>query len=284
MGGEPPVHSGGMLHRPPPQHVIEAFGAVGRPEQLPGGTGRTWRVGDVVLKPLDVLPGELDWLHRFDAEQGVSGRPPVRLSIPIASRTGTLVVDGWTAFPLLAGEHGTGEWAAIAAVAHSFAERLGAVARPAFLDERTHAWARADRLAWGEGEEPADIADAPYLMDLLAARTVVSDPSGIIHGDLAGNVLFDDDLGPAVIDLTLYWRPVRYAVAIIAVDAVCFEGAPTSLLSTIEPSDGFLQHLVRALVFRIATDWYNGSSRAEFDVYGTAVGRVLELVRTGRLD
>jgi hypothetical protein len=59
------------------------------------------------------------------------------------------------------------------------------------------------------------------------ARRPVCEPSGIVHGDLAPNVLLDDALAPAVIDLTVYWRPVRYAVA---VDAVCFEGAPASLL------------------------------------------------------
>ncbi|KRE23450.1 hypothetical protein ASG80_06985 [Agromyces sp. Soil535] len=259
----------------PPAHVLEAFGADGPALKLPGGRGTAWRVGNVVLKPLDVLPSELEWLHEITWCD--TSPDDIRLSLPIMSRTGELVVDGWTAFPVLDGEHKTERWAEIATVARGFADRFRGVDRPAFLDDRSHGWARADRLAWGE-VEPADIDGAPFLTELLAARRVVSDPQGIIHGDLTGNVLFDEVKAPAVLDLTLYWRPVRYAIAIIAVDAVCFEGAPMSLLETIEPTDGFAQYLVRGLVFRIATDWFNQLDRPALNVYQDISVRVLDLV------
>jgi len=259
----------------PSAHVLQAFGAFGPIVRLAGGRGIAWRAGDVVLKPLDMPIQELTWLHENGSND--SGRWSIRQSLPMTSRTGELVVDGWTAFPVLEGEHRAGNWVQIAEVAGEFAELYRGVDRPAFLDERTHAWARADRLAWGEGPLP-QFDDAPLLTDLLDARRFVSDPSGIIHGDLAGNVLFDDTTAPAVIDLTLYWRPVRYAIAIVAVDAVCFEGAPFSLLEKIEPSDHFGQHLVRALIFRIATDWFNRRSPTDLAVYRDASRRVLELV------
>ena len=261
----------------PPRRVLEEFGAVGPVTRLDGGRGRAWRVGDTVLKPLDVLPAELGWLR----DHAPSGGGDLRLSLPLASRSGDLVVDGWTAFPALPGEHVAGRWAQIAGVAHRFAAVFDGAARPAFLDERTHAWARADRLAWGEGavQVPDDV---PHLPALLAARRVVTDASTLVHGDLTGNVLFDDDLPPAVIDLTLYWRPARYSVAIVAVDAVCFEGAPQSLLETIDPGEGFAQHLVRALVFRIATDWFNELPSGVYDAYTATVGRVLDLAARGR--
>jgi hypothetical protein len=228
-----------------------------------------------VLKPLDVLPDELEWL-RLHASASSSGGDDLRLSLPVESRTGELVVDGWTAFRVLEGEHRTGRWADIATVARRFAARFAGAERPSFLDERSHAWARADRLAWGE-DDADDLEDVPFLVELLAARRPVFEPPGIIHGDLTGNVLFDDARPPAVIDLTLYWRPVEYSVAIVAVDAVCFEGAPPSLLETIDPAQGFAQHLVRALVFRIATDWFNQRPSSELDVYQGVVARVLEL-------
>ncbi|MFF3064827.1 TIGR02569 family protein [Oerskovia sp. NPDC057915] len=261
----------------PPRHVLEEFGAVGRATRLDGGRGRAWRVGDTVVKPLDVLPAELDWLR----DHAPSGGHDLRLSLPLVSRSGDLVVDGWTAFPVLPGEHVAGRWSRIAGVAHEFAAVFDGAARPAFLDDRTHAWARADRLAWGE--EASDVPDGvPHLPALLAARRTVVEPSTIVHGDLAGNVLFDDDLPPAVIDLTLYWRPVRYSVAIVAVDAVSFEGAPLGLLETIDPEEGFAQHLVRALVFRIATDWFNELPLAVDDVYAATVERALDLAARGR--
>ncbi|RXR25271.1 hypothetical protein EQW78_13720 [Oerskovia turbata] len=260
-----------------PRRVLEAFDAVGPATRLDGGRGRAWRVGDVVLKPLDVLPAELDWLR----DHAPSGGGDLRLGRPLASASGDAVVDGWTAFSALPGEHVAGRWAQIADVAHRFAAVFDGAARPGFLDERTHAWARADRLAWGE--DAVDVPDdVPHLPALLAARRVVSEPSTVVHGDLTGNVLFDDDLPPAVIDLTLYWRPVRYSVAVVAVDAVCFEGAPPSLLETIDPGEGFAQHLVRALVFRIATHWFNGLPLDVGDVYAATVARVLDLAARRR--
>lgn len=261
----------------PPREVLEEFGVVGPALRLPGGRGAAWRADDLVLKPLDVLPTEIDWLRRKAPEV----RADLRLSLPRPSRTGRLVVDGWTAFPVLPGGHVAGRWAQIADLAWRVAEAFDGVERPGFLDERTHAWARADRLAWGEGAvEVPD--DGPHLPALLAARQSVAEPSTIVHGDLTGNVLFADGLPPAVIDLTLYWRPVRYSVAIVAVDAVCFEGAPLSLLETIDPAEGFAQHLVRALVFRIATDWFNELPLDAHDVYVATVGRVLDLAARGR--
>ena len=162
-------------------------------------------------------------------------------------------------------------------IEHAARQRFGKhVERPTFLDLRTHAWARADRIAWGE-EPEADVAGAPFVANLLAARSAISDRAGIIHGDLTGNVLFDDSAAPAVIDFTAYWRPVQYSIAIVAVDATCFEGAPLSLLQTIDGSEQFAQHLVRALVFRIATDWLNHADHAHFAVYENVTARVLEL-------
>lgn len=257
----------------PPAHVLRAFGAAGPGMELAGGRGTAWRFGEIVLKPLDVHPDELSWLARFASSRVIRN---FRMSVPLPSRSGELVVDGWTALPLLVGEHRSGKWNEIADVARAVTEQFNGVDRPTFLDERTHAWARADRLAWGEVDQ-AEIDGAPFVADLLSTRRVVAGQSGIIHGDLTGNVLFDDADAPAVIDFTPYWRPVEYAIAIVAVDAVCFEGAPLSLLETIESSDEFPQYLVRALVFRIATDWLNMLPATHFAVYEESTSRVLEL-------
>ena len=37
----------------PPAAVLDAFGVTGEPCLLEGGQGRTWRVGDLVVKPVD---------------------------------------------------------------------------------------------------------------------------------------------------------------------------------------------------------------------------------------
>jgi hypothetical protein len=230
----------------------------------------------VMLKPLDVLPEELLWMDEVARQHGVGSE--MRLSLPIRSRLGKLIVDGWTAFPYLGGEHRAGSWLEIAEIARGFGALFPDVERPAFIDRRTNAWARADRFAWGE-DDGGPRVDAPYVADLVNARRPVSDPPGIIHGDLAGNVLFDSVRAPAVIDLTVYWRPINYPVAVIAADAVCFEGAPLSLFETISSAAAFPQYLVRALLFRLVTDGLNGRPAGDYGAYESAVGRVLELAK-----
>ncbi|MFF1876636.1 hypothetical protein [Leifsonia sp. NPDC058230] len=258
----------------PPATVREEFLARGPVSRLQGGRGTAWRAGDVVLKPLDVHPDELLWLDERARATVESDR--LRLSLPLRSRARQLVVDGWSASPYVAGAHRPGMWMEIAEVAREFSALFADVERPAFIDLRMHAWAQADRLAFGEDEVRVPDA-APHVAKLSSARTEVFDPSCIVHGDLTGNVLFADSRSPAVIDLTIYWRPVAYSIAIVAIDAVCFEGAPLSLLETIHPAPQFGQYLIRALLFRIATDWLNGLPADHYRVYDDAVERVLEL-------
>ncbi len=258
----------------PAVDILKTFGAEGTPIPLRGGRGTAWRSGDVVLKPLDVLPEELDWLDEVARARSSEGG--IRLSLPIRSRSRQLIVEGWTAFPYLTGGHEPGRWREIADVAREFAAVFAGVERPGFLDLREHAWARADRFAWGEGDDAGPLA-APRVSELIDVRRDVADPPGIVHGDLAGNVLFASAEPPAVIDLTVYWRPVDYSIAVVAVDAVCFEGAPLSLLETISTNPGFPQQLVRALLFRIVTDWFNARPAGGYAVFDAAVDRVLEL-------
>jgi len=75
-----------------------------------------------------------------------------------------------------------------------------------------------------------------------------------VHGDLTGNVLFDDDRPPAVLDFSPYWRPAGYAAAIVVGDALIWEGADETLLGAVAHIEDFEQLLVRALIFRVVTD------------------------------
>src|SRR4051812_49957290 len=85
------------MSEPPPSHVLSAFGVAAVPEPLPGGRGRSWRAGPLVLKPLDWLPDEL----AYQAEILGTIRPDgFRVAVPLPE-----VVDGWTASPYLEGSH-----------------------------------------------------------------------------------------------------------------------------------------------------------------------------------
>ena len=114
-----------------------------------------------------------------------------------------------------------------------------------FIAARSHQWAIADRVAWGE--LPADrFEQVGHLPRLLAALRPVDAPSQLVHSDLTGNVLFAEGFPPAIIDLSLYWRPPAYASAIVVADALVWEGAGEDLLETIAHVEAWEQFLLRA--------------------------------------
>ncbi len=88
----------------------------------------------------------------------------------------------------------------------------------------------------------------------------------VVHGDLAGNVLFAPGLPPAIIDFSPYWRPTTYAAAIVAVDGVLWFGADTTLLRQVADEAGSSMPLVRAIIFRlIALNERSRSDRSALD-------------------
>jgi uncharacterized protein (TIGR02569 family) len=234
------------MSRPSPD-VLHAFESDSDPIALSGGRGLAWRVGDLVFKPADLGLDELAW--QADVLPAVHA-PDIRLSTPQRATGGDLVVDGWTAWSFLPGEHQTGRWLEIIAIGDRFHRAVAGLARPAFIAARMDPWAIGDRVAWGEA--PIDpYLGVPHVARLAAVRHSVDARSQLIHGDLTGNVLFADDMPPAVIDLSPYWRPTAFATAIVLADALVWEGADESLLASVADVDDVGQMLIRALIYRL---------------------------------
>src|SRR3954447_20220402 len=228
------------MSEPPSSLVLAAFGVDAAPHTLPGGRGRSWRAGQLVLKPLDWLPAELAYQVEILSTIRTDG---FRVASPLPQ-----IVEGWTAAPYLEWVHEPGRWPEIIAVGRRLHAALSALPRPdALLDARDDPWATGDRVAWGE---------QPYagVDDLLAALRPVDEPPQLVHGDLTGNVLFHPTLPPAIIDFAPYWRPTEYASAIIVCDALCWENAPAELADAVPP-----QLLLRAAIFRGVTSLEFGS-------------------------
>jgi len=232
--------------------VLAAFGVADfAPVALGGGQGTSWRAGELVLKPADVDQDELAWHAQTYPRLTLDG---FRLPRPQAARDGSLCVEGWCATRYEAGRHELRHWPEIIEVGARFHAALRGIPRPRFLDARSTPWAISDRVAWGE-IPVSDYLKAGYLPQLSAAIRPLSAPGQLIHGDLSGNVLFHDQLSPAIIDFTPYWRPAHYASAIVVADALVWEGATNDILSAVSHVDNFGQYLVRALIFRAVTDW-----------------------------
>jgi uncharacterized protein (TIGR02569 family) len=226
----------------PPDHVLVAFG-VADTVPLGGGMGTSWRAGDLVLKPLDLSEEELAWQAQALATLRPDG---ARVGVPFPHS-----VDGWFASRFVEGKHEPRRWAEIVDVGTRLEAALAHEPRPGFLDRRTHNWAIGDRVAWGESPAPEAVGTR-HLDRLLAALRPVAAPAQVVHGDLAGNVLFAPGLLPAAIDFAPYFRPKGFGAAVVVADALTLEGADASLLDAVDVPE-LPQLLLRALVYRLVT-------------------------------
>ena len=135
----------------------------------------------------------------------------------------------------------------------AFHAAIAHLPRPAFLDRRDDPWSYRDRVAREELPIDADPAALELLTPLAGARRPVDLAAQVVHGDLAGNVLFAAGLPPAIIDWPAYWRPASWALAVAVADALCWYGATPDLAARWSHQPAWGQMLVRALIYRIAT-------------------------------
>ena len=233
---------------PPPPGVCADFGALDRPEALAGGQGGSWRVGRLVLKHVghdSVTAEELRWLGT-----AVESTDEVRVAAPVPAADGSWVVGGWAATPFLEGAPAGWRWSEVLDAGRALHRSWARLPRPGFLDRRRSPWDTGDRMAWGD--EPLVVRGEgvrALVERLVTACRPVTERAQLVHGDLGGNVLLADGLPPAVIDLSPYWRPPGWALAVVAVDALVWSDADPAVLDGLDP-----QLLLRAMLYRLVTD------------------------------
>ena len=261
----------------PPVEVLAAFGVNTDPAPAERGMGRTWIAGDVVLKRVDD-EAEHDWICAvYDAwsSDEVAVARPLRAG-------GDWSVGGWGAQVLLPGDTARAgddpDW--FRRVHTAFHDAVADLDRPAFLDSRDDPWTYGDGVAW-EGETPEG---GDQTLALLTRAIALLEPvdvaDQVVHGDLGGNVLRDGDRA-AVIDWPPYWRPADWALAVVATDAVCWEGADAALLDEWSTGEQWPQLLLRAAIYRLATRGRNevrGNVPVGSDGYVAEKGRLLALI------
>ena len=233
----------------PPDGILRAFGASEPLERLSGGQGQAVRSGNLVLKPARD-DERTRWVADFCERTHLEG---CRLPRPVRARDGRLVHGGWQAWEHLEGEHRSDCWPETVDLCIRFHEQVADVPRPDWLDRVAldDPWTIADKVVWDESDFEPHPAIAPAIARLRACLRTVEAPAQLIHGDFGGNVLFSDDLAPAVIDLSPYWRPAAFAVGVVVADAIVWEGADASLLDAVRNIEDFEQYLARAELRRI---------------------------------
>lgn len=250
----------------PPAHVLDLFAVPEVLTLLPGGSGSTYRAGDLALGP-GRDEGTQSWLSpvlarlavRLDEDPGRRARD-LRVAMPVPARDGSWVVDGWAACRFEPEAVPCRDLEVTLAAGRMLHAQLAVAVgtRPPGLEERKDRWARAERLAFGPVEEMVAAASGTAAAEVV--RRVVGHlgdvPLGadqLVHADLAGNVLLDRGGAPMIIDVSPAWRPVLWAEAVAVLDSVVWSREPASVL-TAWAGAREREALLRALLFRVFSD------------------------------
>jgi uncharacterized protein (TIGR02569 family) len=240
-----------------PDSIVEAFDGKGTPELLQGGQGETYRIGNIVIKRCwDAVETEgLSDIMNTVIQQGF------RRARPIKSTSGYWIIDNWQAFEFIEGKLGI---AGREKEALSGCHALNGALRkaypsndcPPWLKHRTNFWHVCNRIAWGEQKPSAvmtssSVSEIQPLFDRL--QNISELKSQIVHGDPGGgNVLFQKNEPPGMIDISPYWRPAGYSIAMLLADAVAWEGSKPEVLELGKNELHFQQLLLRAVLFRLS--------------------------------
>lgn len=236
-----------MNSKIPNQTILNAFNLSSDPTQLTGGQGECYRVGDAVLKPIKNSV-EASWLAEIC--DGLTS-DKFRVPKPIRTKDDAWVFDNWTTQTFVTGKHIPGNYVEAVEVSKEFHRALIGIPKPDFFDKKTDVFSIADKIAWGELPLPDfELTNEPLkrIFGLLKNNKL---PNQLIHGDWGtGNILFDEKLPPAVIDLSPYFRPADFAIAVMIIDVLVYEGADKSIINLGQNLKDFDQLLIRALVRR----------------------------------
>lgn len=232
-----------------PPHVRTAFGVADlEPRPVVWAGRRAWHCGDVLVRPVPDnavaawSAGVLDGLE-------VDG---LRLARPVRSSDGRWVVAGWAACRFVPGNLEP-RYDAVLEAATRLHAATATVPRPRVLDDKDDLLTRSAAGAFGERRLVLDPATGGDLYGQLAAyRMPVRVDSQVVHPELFGAVLFDDDGVPALIEMVPCWRPKEWAAAVVVVDALAWGDADEGLLQRWSHLDEWPQMLLRAVLHRLA--------------------------------
>jgi hypothetical protein len=84
------------------------------------------------------------------------------------------------------------------------------------------------------------------------------------------NVLLEPGMAPGIIDVSPYWRPQAYAEGIVLADALCWHGAPRSLLDELGVP---VAAVARALLFRALTTQERADAGVGLEAFDAEVAR-----------
>ena len=255
-------------HPVPGPDVLDLFAVPAVLRPMPGGQGGSVLAGDLVLSP-GRDAAEQRWLcpvlarAAYEIDRSPSRRV-LRIAMPVPARDGEWTVQGWGASRYEPGTTACHDLGVLLATARLLHARFTALVPepPAVVAQRSGRYGDAERIAFGEpvpgaetelAESLAHPVVKQVLRELEGLDPADLGPPQLVHADLAGNVLLDAAGAAVVIDVAPTWRPGRWAEAVVVLDSVLWQGAPTSALADWRTGVA-RQAMLRAVLFRMLSD------------------------------
>jgi uncharacterized protein (TIGR02569 family) len=228
--------------------IIDAFECHGEVQVLQGGEGRSIHVGDCVFKPID-HPDRYSWSCDLISRISQEG---FRVPEPRKARDGSFVYRGWAATSFEPGDHVQGRWQEKIEVLRSFHVKLHDL-EISEMPPSADLWSLAHEITWQARPLPTNLhPDMITLINIVFGHYQrLPRAYEIIHSDFCGNILFHDWLAPCVIDFSPAYGCVEYAEAIMIADGIAWENAPLESLDLLTWNEGYRQHFLRAINFRM---------------------------------
>ena len=246
-----------------PAHILASFGvASAHPVQLDEEWSGGWRCDRAVLSPADE-PARAAWIAKVMAKVRPAG---VAVSRPISSSDGRFSVSGWRARTFMSGDRAP-RFDEMAAAALRFNEALNGQSWPEAMNENPlrDPFTAADAAAFAE--DPAEIvtevlgADSiptpgqaealAKAMSLVGLRGEIQASDQVVHGDVAGCLIFDGAADPVMTDFVPAHHPAGWSVALLVVDCMAWGNAPDALLQRWAHIPDFYQLALRAAMYRL---------------------------------
>ncbi|MCM3697966.1 RIO1 family regulatory kinase/ATPase [Paenibacillus macerans] len=229
--------------------ILNSFNLCGDIIPLTGGQNTAVRVGNAVLKPVDDI-NHCEWLLNIIYNLNPQG---YRLSKPIKSKYGTFVYRGWACTQYEMGKDTKGRIEEKLHVSRLFHRDLSSINFHDF-PYTENPWSKGHRIAWqidelsrGLPRETREIIISILRMVSLKEQYNMQ----IVHGDLSGNILFDEAMSPLVIDFSPTIAPVEYAEAILVCDCIARQGSKVSEIDLLPNDKLYREMIIRAIIFRL---------------------------------
>ncbi len=276
----------------PSKEVLKKFGVKDGLQLMNGGLKRCFRAGDIVLKYLpDTSEEEASWLPNL--LNSIESKE-FRVQKHLKSEDGRYIEDGWSAYYFLSGNHIKGCLPEKRRVLEAFHKEIKNVPKPPHLMvDRKDPWTMADKMVWDEIPLNCHERILKAIQDLYKQRAPLRVVNQLIQGN-PSNILFHKTEPPALIDLSWYWRPADFSLAILAADYLlcwCKEGCDclprNEVVAVFEDVKHFKQLLVRAVLRRAleleGLRRFNERFLYEIDNHVPAINFVYDYVAQSRL-